>query len=186
MATANTAGSARFQFSVTGNLASLGAPRANFFGDTYAVLDLKFNGGPTYEILNAHATRGSPGTMSNGAPPAGWAAGIGSLSGSSSFYSIELPMVWGQSMKLELGLLSWAYGTADSTLSAAITGVDVFDAAHNPVTVFSLAAASGTDYVSAVPESSSLTLMFVGVGMMFFKRRLLRRPAEHRTLLNFA
>jgi hypothetical protein len=173
----NSAGSVRFEFSVTGNLASLGAPAAYFFGDTYAVLDLKLNGGPTYEILNAHATRGSPGTISNGAPPAGWVSGPGSLSGSSTFYSFELPMTWGKPMDLQVGLLAWAYGTADSSLSATIAGVDFFDAGHKAVTVFSLASASGTDYISAVPETSSVALLLAGLGTLVTRRRLLRRPA---------
>jgi len=168
-----TAGTVRYHFSVDGRVSSLGAPGPFLFGDTYVALDIQHQGGPLYELMNAHVTRGGLGIISGNPPPAGWVTSTGSLSGGSTF-EIELPMVWGQPWDLKVGLLAWAYGTADADFltTAELTGLELFDAGHNPVTTFSITSASGTDYAASVPEPGTLMLMFAGlVGLAGLARR---------------
>ncbi len=165
-------GFVRYRFSVDGTLSSLGAPAAYFFGETYAVLDISQNGGPTYEILNATVRRGGSGTISNGTPPAGWTTSTGVLGGKSTFFSLDMPITWGTTWQLKVGLLALAYGTADANFftTAKITGVELFDAAHAPVTTFNLNSQSGFNYAdpsapvsTTVPEPSSLAFVLLGL-----------------------
>ncbi len=151
---AASAGFVSYQFSVDGRLTALGAPEAFYFGETYMALDLQHQGGPTYEVLNAHVRRGGIGTLSNRPPPAGWSTSEGSLIGGSTVFARDFPIVWGQPWDLKLGLVAWAYGTADSDFlsTARLTGLTLYDANHTLVSDFNLSAASGTLYASAVPE----------------------------------
>jgi len=173
LVTTSSAGFARYQFSVDGSLTSLGAPAAYFFGENYAVLDIQQQNGPVYEILNAHERRGGLGTISNSSPPLGWTTSMGSLIGGSTFYSLDLPMNWGKAWDLKVGLLTWAYGTADTNFltTAKITGLELFDANHVQVTQFSLSSASGTNYINAVPIPQSMALMMSGLGLLGFSAR---------------
>jgi hypothetical protein len=166
-------GYVRYQFTVDGSLTSLGAPGAFLFGENYAVLDIQQQNGPVYEILNAHERRGGLGTISNSTPPLGWTTSMGSLSGGSSFYSLELPMNWGQAWDVKVGLLAWAYGTADSNFltTAKLTGLELFDANHIQVTQFNLSSVSGTNYISAVPIPQTMVLMMSGIGLFGFCAR---------------
>lgn len=164
------------------NSQALGPQRTFFFGDTYAVLDLQQNGGPTYELMNAHNTRGSSGTISNGAPPSGWTSSTGSLSGSSTFFSVLLPITWGTQWSVKAGLLAWSYGTADADFlnTARVSGIDLFDANQVAVTNFTLTSASGTDYLNVgapttVPEPSTLMLSLVSLGALALGRVIRRR-----------
>lgn len=170
-----SAGFVRYQFSVDGSLQSLGVPEPNYFGETYMVLDMQHQGGPVFQVLNATVRRGGTGTISNGPPPVGWTTGTGSLSGGSTFLSLEFPINWGQPWDLKVGLLAWAYGTADSNFlsTARLSGVSLFDANRQPVTAFSLSAASGTDYLaSPVPEPKTWALWLLGsTGIAWLSRR---------------
>ena len=178
---AASAGFVSYQFSVDGSLSALGAPEAFYFGETYMVLDLQHQGGPTYQVLNATVRRGGIGTISNRPPPAGWTTSQGSLSGGSTFFARDFPMVWGQPWDLKVGLVAWAYGTADSNFlsTARLTGVLLYDANRNLVSQFSLSAASGTDYVTAVPEPQTWALWLLGLAGLGVRASRLRlgRPA---------
>jgi hypothetical protein len=166
-----SAGYVRYQFSVDGSLGTPGAPAPYFFGETYMALDLQQQSGPVYEVVNAHLYRGAAATISGGAPGPGWTTTMGSsLSGGSTFYSLDLPMNWGQSWDIKVGLLAWAYGTSDADFlaTAKLTGVELFDASHAPVTQFTLSALSGTAYANPVPEPQDLALMLSGLGLIGF------------------
>jgi len=162
---AASAGFVSYQFSVDGSLTALGAPEAFYFGETYMALDLQHQGGPTYQVLNATVRRGGIGTLSNRPLPAGWATSEGSLIGGSTVFARDFPMVWGQAWDVQVGLVAWAYGTADSNFlsTARLTGLTLYDANHNLVSAFNLSAASGTDYVSAVPEPQTWLLLLLGL-----------------------
>jgi len=163
-----SAGSVRYQFAVDGSLSAPGAQAPFFFGETYMVLDVKHGAGATEQLLNATVRRGSVGTMSGNPPPAGWVTGIGSLSGASTFYSREYGITWGQPWDLDVGLLAWAYGSADSSFlgTARLVGFELFDAQHAPVATFGINAASGTNYVNAVPEPQTWALLLAGLASL--------------------
>jgi hypothetical protein len=163
-----SAGFVRYKFSLDGKSTSLGPPGAYLFGDTYVVLDVQQQNGPVYEIINAHVGRGGLGVMSGNPPPAGWTTSQGSLSGAGTFYSLDLPMNWGQAWDVKVGLLAWAYGTADADFlsTARLTGVELFDANHVAVTQFSLVSASGHDYLNPVPEPETGVLMLAGLSAL--------------------
>lgn len=181
----SSVGSVRYQFRVDGRMTSLGAPAAFLFGENYAVLDVKQGNGPVVEVMNAHVRRGGLGTISNTPPPAGWVTSTGILSGSSVFYSVALPMLWGQPWDLKVGLLAWSYGTADSQFlnTATLSGFEFFDADGVAVNDFSLSSASGTDYLNPVPEPSAAALLPAGIALLARRRpsirgRAARRPAD--------
>jgi hypothetical protein len=174
-----SAGFVRYQFEVHGSMSALGAPAPFFFGETYMVLDIQQQNGPVSEILNAHTRRGGTSTISNGTPPAGWTRGIGSLSGTSTFFSPDLPMNWGKPWDVKVGLLAWADGQADSDFlsTATLTGIELFDAQHGQVTQFSLTSASGTNYLNPVPEPTTLVVMLSGVALLGYRRHARRTAA---------
>ena len=162
---AGAAGSVRYRFEVDGSPGAPGAQAPFFFGETHLVLDLKHGAGATEQLLNATVRRGSVGTISGNPPPAGWVTGTGSLSGGSTFLSRDYAITWGQPWDLEVGLLAWAYGSADSSFlsTARLVGFDLFDALHAPVATFSISAASGTDYINAVPEPQTWAMLLAGL-----------------------
>ncbi|TFW17124.1 PEP-CTERM sorting domain-containing protein [Duganella callida] len=171
-------GYVKYQFSVDGSLTSLGAPAAYKFGTARMELQVQQDNGPVYAPFGAIQYRGSDGTVLNGAPPPGWTTSTGSLSGSSTVY-LELPMSWGTSWQLSVGLFSWAYGTADAQFlsTAKLTGIELFDANHNAVTDFTLTAASGTNYLAPVPEPASQFMLLAGLAAIYL---LVRRKSVLR------
>lgn len=165
---AASAGFVSYQFSLDGSLTALGAPEAFYFGETYMALDLRHQGGPTYQVVNATVRRGGIGTISNSPPPAGWTTSEGSLIGGSTVFARDFPMVWGQAWDVDVGLVAWAYGTADSNFlsTAKLTGLTLYDANHNLLSEFSLSTASGTNYVTAVPEPQTWALSLLGLALL--------------------
>lgn len=158
-------GTVRYRFEVEGSLSAPGAVAPATPGDTRVVLNLQHDGGRVSEVMNASVRRGETGLVSNRPPPAGWVTSTGSLSGGSTFFSLDEAIVWGQPWDLRLGLLAWSYGTADTLFhnTARLTGVQVFDSAGVEITDFSLLAASGTDYLHPVPEPAAAWLMAAGL-----------------------
>ncbi|MEP6835720.1 MAG: PEP-CTERM sorting domain-containing protein [Gemmatimonas sp.] len=174
---AASAGFVRYRFSVDGSLSALGASAPFFFGETYTELDISHNGGLSLGVMNATVRRGELGKISNQSPPVGWTTGVGTLIGASTFFSLDFPIVWGTPWQLEVGLLTWADGRSDANFlnTAKITGVELFDAAHAPITSFNLTAQSGIDYLNVgaptppsttVPEPDSVALLLLGIAVI--------------------
>ncbi|RZL35125.1 MAG: PEP-CTERM sorting domain-containing protein [Rubrivivax sp.] len=177
MVSALSAGFVSYRFAVDGRLDVPGTPAPYYFGETYFVLDVQHQGGPVYEVMNAHTRRGGVSTISNGPPGAGWTTGPGLLDGAGSFEIKDFPMVWGQPWEVSVGLLSWAYGSADANFlsTAKLTGLTLYDAHHVEVTTFSLSAASGTAYLAPVPEPAAAALLALGLGALGWLQRAGRR-----------
>jgi len=173
MVVPSSLGTVRYRFRVDGSMTSLGAPGPFLFGVSYTVLDVQQGNGPVFQVMNANVTRGGLGTISNATPPAGWVTSTGSLSGGSTFYSVALPMVWGQPWDVKVGLLAWSYGTADNQFlnTATLSGFEFFDANGVAVNDFSLSSASGTDYLNPVPEPSAAALLLAGIALLVWRRQ---------------
>jgi len=118
-------------------------------------------------------------------------AGPGSISGSGTFSStlhgqfqdFDHEIKWNQPFDLKVGLLAGIDGTADANATATLIGVQLFDAGHNPVSNFSIASASGSSYVSAVPEPMSLWMTVIGIMMLGARFHLLNRSTGYPTTL---
>lgn len=158
----------QYLFAVNGSFSALGAPAPSFFGTVNGYVSLQQGNGPVYGIVQAGVSRGGTGFVGSGALPAGWTTSQGQLSGSGTFKSLMLPVVVGQQWVLNVGLLDWAYGTADSSFGATLSGIQLFDSQGNPVSDFSVTSVSGTQYV---PEPSTALLLTVGVVALAAKQR---------------
>ena len=153
----------KYRFRVNGDLSSLGAPGPYLFGQAWGQLSLEQDNGPVYQIAAATVTRGGLGTVNSGLPT-GWTTSTGALSGSGTFESLMLPVTMGQPWQLEVGLIGWAYGTADTSFfDADLTGVELFDSQGAPVSRFSLTSDSGTQYA---PEPGAASLLLIGVSVL--------------------
>ncbi|MCE4556682.1 PEP-CTERM sorting domain-containing protein [Pelomonas cellulosilytica] len=159
-------GYVRYAFELSGSASAPGALAPYFTGST--VLDLLYMNSyqPVKYGWSAQLTRGSTGFFSYRLVPDGWTTTPGMLSGSSTFYSEDLPIVWGQSWDLTVGLVASAYGDVTSNFmsGARLVGVQLFDSQHQAVGDSRLLSASGTDYLAPVPEAASGWMMLAGLG----------------------
>lgn len=175
--TAGSAGFIRYAFELHGTASAPGTPAPYYTGETYLELLYEQSIQPVQYGWNLSLTRGSTGKIQNATPPAGWTTTPGYLGGSSTFYSFDLPIIWGQSWDLTMGLVATAYGdvNADFLGTARVTGVQLFDSQHQEVTDFQLLSASGTNYLMPVPEASTAWLLLAGLGVVLPRRRPPRR-----------
>jgi hypothetical protein len=176
---AGSAGFVRYSFLLHGTASAAGAPAAYFTGSTYVELLYLQSSQPVQYGWNLSVSRGNLGKIQNTTPPAGWTTTNGYLSGASTFYSIDLPIIWGQSWDLTVGLVATADGdvSADFLGTARVTGVQLFDSNHMEVTDFQLLAASGTNYLAPVPEAGSAWLLLAGLSGLGGVGALQRRRA---------
>jgi hypothetical protein len=104
----------------------------------------------------------------------GWSLGVGSVAGAGVFGStvhvpffgdVDLPMIWGSPWELKVGLLAQSGHTSDASFlsTANLVDVQVFDAAHQRITDFTLVSSSGTDYLAPVPEPATWGLCLLGL-----------------------
>lgn len=178
-----SAGYVGYRFQIDGSLTAAGAPMPYYFGETLASLVLQHRGGPIYEAAHFYTRRGEPGSATSvGVPLSGWTGGTGSVAGSGALNTMDtwlgvFPIVFGTSWEMTLGLAVRAYGesAADFGSTARLIGVDVFDAAGQRITDFTLTSASGTDYTVAIPEPATGLLLLAGVGVLALGRRVRSR-----------
>jgi hypothetical protein len=158
----------QYLFAVSGNLSALGAPGPSLFGSARGQVSLTMNNGPALDVVTAAVNRGGLGTV-NSALPAGWSTSTGALSGSSTVNSVLQPVTVGTPWQLRVGLVGWAYGTADTSFfNASLIGIQLFDSQQQPVQQFSLTSESGIQYV---PEPSTALLLSAGIVGLALRRR---------------
>jgi hypothetical protein len=169
-----SAGFVRYRFSVDGSLSAPGPAGSLLFGTASAHLNLIHQGVGPYFIMAASVSRGQLPTINGAAPGASWSASTGSLSGSETFVSPLLPMVWDQPWDVQVALMAQAYGSADADFlnTARIAGIELFDASGNPVTQFSLASSSGATY--GVPEPGLALLLTLAAAAGLARARAAR------------
>lgn len=181
---AGSAGFVRYAFELHGTASAPGAQQPYFLGSTYVQLLYMNSVQPVEYGWNLSLSRGGTGTIQNTAPPDGWSTSTGYIGGASTFYSFDLPIVWGQSWDLTVGLSVVANGdvNADFLGTARVTGVQLFDSRHQEVTSFELMSASGTNYLAPVPEPTSGFMLLVGLPALTGMLRLRSRrtmPRRH-------
>ncbi|MFA5984340.1 MAG: hypothetical protein WC782_10015 [Methylococcaceae bacterium] len=153
-----SAGFVRYQFTVAGNFNATGTTDAVLLGEVLAVLALQQHNGPIYRVFTAHGRRGELSSIFNATAPSGWTTDKGSLLGKSRFYSVELPITWGQAWDLKAGLYISADGMADIDISAVLTGLELFDAKHVPITQYRINSTSGVNYSAIAPAPVTQTM----------------------------
>lgn len=173
-------GFVRYVFSLEG---SASAPLGQR-GAGSVQLNLQHGSGPVLGLGRLAVQAGDPGMFSAiDGDPGTWSLGIGSVSGAGRFGStlhvpffgdVDLPMTWDSPWHLKVGLLAQTAHTSDASFLATAKLVDVqlFDAAHQRITDFTLSAASGTDYLAAtVPEPPVRVLWLLGLLGAVLRRR---------------
>ena len=168
-------GFVRYVFSLDGAL-STSATQA---GSASVQLDIRHAGGPVLDLARLSSQGGDAGHFAAiDSDASSWVLGAGSLAGAGLFGStlhvpffgdVDLPIVWGSSWDVTVGLLALTGRTADASFmsSAKLVDIQLFDSAHQRINDFSLGTASGTDYYSGaaapVPEPSVNALTAIGL-----------------------
>lgn len=179
-----TPGFVRYVFQLDGNLSTLGGPS----GTASVQLNIQHDGGPVFGIGRLSAQAGDVGTFSAiDSDIRRWTLGASSVSGAGLFGStlhvpffgdVDRPIKWGVPWQLQVGLLARSAHTADVNFMSTLQLVDIqlFDAAHQRVTDFSLSSASGTDYLiptatTTVPEPETWLLTTLGLAVLVARRK---------------
>ncbi len=172
-----------YRFEIDGSLTASGTPASYYFGETLASLVYQQGSGPVYEAAHFYTRRGEPGSATAvGVPISGWTSATGSISGAGSVNTLDVlspfPITFGTPWELTVGLAVRAIGeaAADFGSTAKLVGLDVFDAQGHRITEFTLTSASGTDYISGVPEPASGLLLLAGAAALAARRS---RSASH-------
>lgn len=157
------------------------------------ILDYQIGNGPIYGAFEANlpgdnnlaTARGLAADGTGTGPVAGFAVGLGSLSGAGTVYSFRTD-VSGSTFDLTLALLAASYpsplgGIAndDFAETARLSSLSFFDVAGNPIAFGTITGASGRLYdasgvhtaVGGVPEPASWALMVAGFGLVGVLRR---------------
>jgi len=171
-------GSVIYTFTVGGALTTPG-PNPPYTAQNLGELVLQQGGSPG-SIFTANTYTGSPGTILGSSSYPGFTSSAGSIQGSGQFSSGHLPFTWGTVADLTAGLAAVSFpatgSTLDAHLKAVLSGITVYDAAGNPVTIFNINAASGSIYTAAgvvvAPLPAAGWLFSAGLlGLMGIARR---------------
>lgn len=180
---AGSVGFVRYVFEVDGSLSTLGTRT----GAAALKLNLQHATAPNLDIGTLRAQGIDPGGYSAiDGDSSSWTFGAGSVSGSGLFGStlhtfsgdLDQQFIWGTPWELQVGLEAIISRNADASFlaSARLVDVQLFDAAHQLVSAFSLSSASGTDYLAAaaVPEPQTWALLVLGLATLGWRRRVHR------------
>ena len=181
-ANVSSRGFVSYQFTIDGNANAPGPPTAFLNGSTQIAFNIQHDDGTIYGLLNGSTRTGTPGDVRGAAAASGWTLGNGSLSGASSFqsslFSIDLASSW----NFKAGLIVDVWGNADNDFysTARLVGIDLFDAQRRLIDGYSIASASGVNYMAAaVPEPASTTLLIAGLMVLLgCARARLERPSR--------
>lgn len=179
-ATDGTAGFVEYTFLIHGTILSPAGTRS----DDFAQLNIGHNSATlNYLLFQGHTGPTVAGVVNGGPPPAGFTAGIGSLTGQAAFTTFQLPVTLGQAVDLQVGLMATAYfaGSSDFSSTATLSAIALFDSNRNFLNTFSITSASGTQYnangvLSASPEPATFELVAgIAVAGLIRKRKSARR-----------
>ena len=171
-------GFVRYVFSVDG---ALSAPLGQR-GTASVQLNIQQGSGPVLGLGRLAVQAGDPGTFSAiDGNPGDWSLGVGSVSGAGVFGStlhvpffgdVDLPITWGSPWELKAGLLAQTAHTSNASFlsTAKLVDVQLFDAAHQRITDFTLGSASGTAYLAPVPEPATWALCLLGLVAVSMRR----------------
>jgi hypothetical protein len=173
-------GFVRYVFSMDGQLSAPLGQR----GAASVQLNIQQGSGPVLGLGRLAVQAGDPGMFyAIDGDPSQWLLGVGSAAGAGIFGStvhvpffgdVDLPMTWGSPWDLNVGLLAQSAHTSDASFlsTARLVDVQLFDAAHQRISDFTLSAASGTDYLAAtVPEPPAWGLCLLGLLGVVLRRR---------------
>jgi hypothetical protein len=185
-------GFVRYLFSMDGQLAAPLGQR----GATSVQLNIQQGSGPVLGLGRLAVQAGDAGMFSAiDGDASTWLLGVGSVSGAGLFGStvhvpffgdVDLQMTWGSPWDLKVGLLAQSAHTSDASFlsTARIVDIQLFDAAHQRITDFTLGAASGIDYLAAtVPEPPAWGLCVLGLlGVVLRRRQVVSKTARPRRI----
>jgi hypothetical protein len=128
--------------------------------------------------MTASIQAGTPSFFPSGSSgAAGYVFTPTSIGGGGVFDTVPLDVVFGAPFELTFGVFAYALPRAGSAASsfastALLTGIDIFDAAGQPIDDFTIVSGSGTLYgphglqVAAVPEPATTVLLAIGLAAM--------------------
>lgn len=175
----STRGFVRYQFSIDGSATAPGPRSAFQNGEALTQFDIQHDGGPVFLLLNLSTRTDTLADVRGAGAGAGWTRGLGAVSGGGSFESGLFAVDFARPWTFQAGLIVNVWGEAENDFYSTVrlTGLALFDAQGRPIEGFSLATASGVNYLAAaVPEPGSALLL--GLGLLAGLGRLRARVSR--------
>lgn len=144
-----TNGLIRFHLTIDGSLSSTGDA-----GTAGVIVNYQHNGGSSYTLMRATADPRGFGDFYPYSGPGrdGFSISTTAVSGSGTFPTFDLPIVFGTPFDIRFGLMAYVVPAKNNVLdvsfagTAKLTGVEVFSSGGTPVAGFEIASGSGVGY----------------------------------------